>query len=198
MSGSPVSPNLVRPGITVCESEVSRKAASSEREKSENMSSGVGADAEDGNVGTRTPVIAPMPKGPTQAETAAHEPLHFEYRSWCPACVFGRGHSAHHRVVEKDNIEATWHMDYSFLGDKCEIVDEGNSVDGNATLLMAYDELNESCWTMQVPKKGPAPGVAKWCCHRLEDLGYGGNKIRIKSDQEESIVALRKAVAFLR
>ena len=41
-------------------------------------------------------------------------------------------------------------------------------------------------------------GVVKWCVDKLEDSGYGGNGITLKSDQEESICALRRAIAVMR
>ena len=104
------------------------------------------------DVGMRTPVIAPRPKGPTQAEIAAHEPLHLEYRSWCPACVAGRGHSTHHRSGgDKEVVDATWHIDCSFMSDKGDVVEEQEAGPGDATLMVAYDELKEAFWAMQAP-----------------------------------------------
>ena len=146
----------------------------------------------------KAPKSAPRPTAQTKADIAAHEPLHLDYRSWCAHCVFGRGHSTHHRTGDDQSVSATWHMDYAFLGENCDVRDVEEAASGNATMLITYDESKHAFWAMHVPRKGPAPGVAKWCCDRLEDSGYGGNGITIKTDQEESIVALRRAVSVLR
>ena len=147
----------------------------------------------------RQPRVAPRPKAPTQADIDAHEPLHLDYRAWCAHCVGGRGHSAHHRSEDKDEIPgATWHMKYAFLREKCDVKGEETEAPGNATMLITYDEGKEAFWAMHAAKKGVAPGVAKWCCDRFEDSGYGGNSITVKSDQEESIVALRCAISVFR
>ena len=65
---------------------------------------------------TRNPKPAPRPVGPTKAQIDEHYPLHLNYRSWCPDCVWGKGHSKHHRAGDggdKENV--TWHMDYCFF-----------------------------------------------------------------------------------
>ena len=130
-----VSPNLVSPGNAVYNQQVSSAATSAVQEvgRAEGSEGAVDVDVEPDDAGTRIPVFAPRPKGPTQAEIAAHEPLHLEYRSWCPACVAGRGHSAHHtsgggKVVD----EPTWHMDYSFMSDRGEVVEEQEANPGDA------------------------------------------------------------------
>ena len=63
----------------------------------------------------RSQNVAPRPKAPTQAEIDDHEPLHLEYRSWCPHCVYGRGHPNHHRASNSEVVDATWQMDYALF-----------------------------------------------------------------------------------
>ena len=89
-------------------------------------------------------------------------------------------------------------MDYCFLGEPCEVKDDDDGESGNATVLAAYDELKEVCWAVSAPRKGPLHGVVQWCVDKLEDSGYGGNGITVKSDQEESICELRRAIAAIR
>ena len=89
--------------------------ASTERENKGQL---LGASANDGEgvdeEPARTHKAAPRPIAPTKAEVDAHEPLHLDYRSWCDHCVFGRGHSNHHRGSDDKTATATWHMDYAF------------------------------------------------------------------------------------
>ena len=47
-------------------------------------------------------------------------------------------------------------------------------------------------------QKGHTESVVKWSIDRLEDFGYIGESITVESDQEESIVALRKAISAAR
>jgi hypothetical protein len=89
-------------------------------------------------------------------------------------------------------------MDYCFLGEKCEVKDEDDGRSGNATVLVAYDELKEACWALSALKKGAVHGVVKWCVDKLGDSGYGGNGITVTSDQEGSVCALRLAIAVMR
>ena len=38
----------------------------------------------------------------------------------------------------------------------------------------------------------------KWCCSKLEDSGYAGSEVTVKTDQGESLIALRTAIAAAR
>lgn len=61
---------------------------------------------------TRQPRPAARPVGPTEAQIDEHYPSHLDYRSWCPDCVWGKGHSKHHRA-STDGVkeDVTWHTD---------------------------------------------------------------------------------------
>ena len=48
---------------------------------------------------------------------------------------------------------------------------------------------------MSVKAKGPSPEVVTWIVGKLDEAGYRGVEITLKTDQEESIMALKKAVA---
>ena len=58
------------------------------------------------------------PEQPTEAQRAAHELTHCPYRSWCRACVLGRGRDRpHHRVDHSGDILPRVAMDYMFFTD---------------------------------------------------------------------------------
>ena len=61
---------------------------------------------------SREPKEILRPVSSTKADLADHEPLHSNYRSWCPDSVWGTGHRKHHRVsMDGPKQEVTWHMD---------------------------------------------------------------------------------------
>ena len=140
---------------------------------------------------------------PTKAELDEHYPLHLTYRSWCEHCGSGRGLSTQHRSVGGPVEDVTWNMDYCFVGDKLDddMLDDENNGDkkkSKAAILVTYDDFKRAFWALQTDKKGTTDGVVKWCTDRLEDSGYVGSPVTVKSDQEESIVALRRAIAVAR
>ena len=51
---------------------------------------------------------------------------------------------------------------------------------------------------MAVNMKGPTDSAVKWLTNKIDQAGCRGIKVVLKSDQEESIVALKKAVAIKR
>ena len=69
---------------------------------------------------------------------------------------------------------------------------------GKLPILVVFDDSKEAFWTMPAGQKGPTEGGVKFCVDRLEDSGYVGEAITVKSDQEESIVALRRAISAAR
>ena len=140
----------------------------------------------------RTPVIARKPKTPTKAEIDAHFPLHADYRDWCPHCLAGKGISNQHR--RGDNSEAigtTVSMDYLFM------VPEEEDENMDAVLIL-YDTNRKSIWTMSVDKKGPTPSTVKWVVDKLEEIGYSGMEVTLKSDQEPAILDLKRDIAIKR
>ena len=57
------------------------------------------------------------PKTPSRAEQDLHSLTHFPYRSWCQACVVGRGRSDHHRSRDKSEARVgkpLLQLDYMF------------------------------------------------------------------------------------
>ena len=53
-------------------------------------------------------------------------------------------------------------------------------------------------WAFPVDRKGPVPYVVSWIVDKLESAGYTGMKLTMKSDQEPSVEALKRAVALRR
>ena len=93
-------------------------------------------------------------------------------------------------------------MEYCFLGEACGVCEDEEEttdpVDGKRKMpiWVAYDDVKGALWTREVPAKGPAESVVKRCCSRLVDSrGYVGSEVTVKTDQEESAIASRTAIA---
>ena len=128
---------------------------------------------------------------PTKAEVDAHNLTHLPFRSWCSACVRGRGRSiAHRRIgtdVKEDEQISTISIDYGFFG-----TSEGQ-VPNTLPVLIVRDRRSKSTWSHPVPSKGVEhPWPAKALMNDLDMTGY--KRVILKSDQEPSIVALVNAV----
>ena len=64
----------------------------------------------------RTPKIARHPDEPTAEERRKHNITHCPYRSWCRACVLGRGKDRYHRRIDcRSNTVSRIAMDYMFF-----------------------------------------------------------------------------------
>ena len=65
-------------------------------------------------------------------------------------------------------------------------------------VLILPDDRLEALWALGVKDKGVTPEVVSWIMSKLEEAGYKGTEITLKTDQEESIMALKRAVAARR
>ena len=83
-------------------------------------------------------------------------------------------------------------MDYCFLTSD----DGGDEVDPK--VLVVHDDKTQAMWALAVRAKGSAPEVAAWVVQKIEEAGYRGMPISIKTDQEESIMALKRSIAVRR
>jgi hypothetical protein len=81
-------------------------------------------------------------------------------------------------------------IDYLFLGGKGE--KEGEGVEGGMPTLTARDDKTGMILSAVVPEKGRCAYAIRKLTDWIEQLGY--KKIIIKSDSENSITALKKAV----
>jgi len=88
------------------------------------------------------------PHLPTEEERRAHEVSHVPYRSWCPACVAGRGKSDRHTVSTEEHTQPTVSIDYCYLCS--EKKDEAK-----ATPILAM-RVSEDSWLdgLALPSKG--------------------------------------------
>ena len=144
--------------------------------------------------GERKPKAAKQPEVPTKAERDSHYPLHINYRSWCYDCVRGRSIGKQHRRREAydESMGIVVSIDYCFkLPEELE--------DDLSPILIAYDHRTRAIWTLEVDAKGIEAGVGtSWLVAKLDMAGYAGMRITIRSDQEPSILNLKKAVAIKR
>jgi hypothetical protein len=128
---------------------------------------------------------------PTQAEVDQHNLTHLPFRSWCSACVRGRGKSIAHRRISTDDRKEeqipTVSIDYGFFGKPNE--------QGPNTLpvLIVRDRKSRSTWSHPVPSKGiEHPWPARALMNDLDMMGC--KRVILKSDQEPSITALVNSV----
>ena len=127
---------------------------------------------------------------PTKAEVEEHFPLHLNFRSWCEHCVAGKARLAQHIVQpsDRERLGVTIHMDYAFT--TAEEAEESMQ-----PTLVIYDDDQMSFRALGVEQKGVTQGIVKYVAGVLDQSGYQGQKLTMKSDQEPSILALKKAVA---
>ena len=143
---------------------------------------------------TRKPQVAKRPHTPTRAELEAHLPLHLEYRSWCPHCRAGRGISMQHRTDDKREAEEmgiTVSLDYCFMS-------ADDSEEDMRAILVCYDHSKKGLWAVPVERKGAQEEVVKWVTEKLEESGYAGVAVTLKSDQEPAMLSLKQAIAVRR
>ena len=137
-----------------------------------------------------------IPSTPTQAEVEEHLPLHMPYRDWCPVCVAGEGTQNQSRRATTEEMNEgdvpTISMDYCFLTS-----DDGGD-ESDPKVLVVHDDKTQAMWALAVRAKGSAPEVAAWVVHKIEEAGYRGMPISLKTDQEESIMALKRSIAVRR
>ena len=112
----------------------------------------------------------------------------------------GKSVAAPHRRVDKSNEGTpTISIDYAFLNEKQEIQRRNKSSDEIETvetlgmpILAIKDRKSGMIQSRVVPAKGAEKFAIKRLVKDLELLGY--NKVVLKSDNEASIIALKKAV----
>ena len=146
----------------------------------------------DGNEVVRKPRVKRRPNMPTKADIDAHLLLHLQYRAWCAHCVAGKGTSDRHMATAEgeEALGVTWHSDYCFMKEEAEV--------GMQPCLVCYDQSKDAFWAMGVDAKGPTPTVVKWMVERINMSGYRGEQLTMKSDNEDSVIALQKATAAMR
>ena len=69
---------------------------------------------------------------------------------------------------------------------------------GATPILVGCDHQSKAVWAMATNTKGPTDSAVKWPTRKIDQAGCRGIKVVLKSDQEEFIMALKKAVAVMR
>ena len=64
--------------------------------------------------------------------------------------------------------------------------------------MVMYDDHKDGFWAIGVESKGSSELIVKCVKGVLDMSGYEGEKITFKTDQEPSIIALKRAVAAVR
>ena len=128
----------------------------------------------------------PAPVLPSKAEVESHNVSHLPFRSWCSACVRGRGLPLGHRRVDTKTKEAeqipTVSVCYMFFW---QPEDRANDT---LPVVIVRDRKSRGVWSHPIPSKAPARAL-------MADLDFMVYKrIVLKSDQEPSIVALCDAI----
>ena len=141
----------------------------------------------------RAPKIANRPYEPTRTEIDSHFPLHAEFRSWCKYCVEGKSASRPHRAGDpnEEPIGVTISIDYCFM-----VPEE--SEEGMDAVLIGYDDKKKGLWALAVESKGPTDSSIEWLSSKIENSGYNGVNVTLKSDQGADIMLLKKAVSIKR
>lgn len=151
-----------------------------------------GGDEDDEGVRVRR-----APKAPTKKERKQHEAVHEEYKEWCRHCVRGRGRNRPHRRIKRDEVEEERRvprisLDYNFAGEDDEDV---------GTWLTMVDSKSRAVWTRIVESKGVS-AETEWVVlaivDELDDWGYRGEDLILRSDQEGAIEVIKKKVAEYR
>ena len=127
------------------------------------------------------------PPVPTPQMVAEHEVTHIPYRSWCPACVAGRGRSYSHHHEGRDSTVPVISADYLYFSEK--------GVPGKSLpTVVLRDRASKAIFSHLLPAKGTVGSTypEKAVLRDLNWLGY--KRLVLKTDQENAIKALGAAV----
>ena len=127
------------------------------------------------------------PPVPTPQMVAEHEVTHIPYRSWCPACVAGRGRSYSHHHEGRDSTVPVISADYLYFSEK--------GVPGKSLpTVVLRDRASKAIFSHLLPTKGTVGSTypEKAVLRDLNWLGY--KRLVLKTDQENAIKALGAAV----
>ena len=122
----------------------------------------------------------PAPSLPFKAEVESHNVSDLPFRSWCSACVRGRGLSLGHRKVDTKTKEAeqvpTVSVDHGFFGQP-----EDRAHD-TLPLLIVRDRKSKGIWGHPVPSKGVThPYPARALMADLDFMGVQESHPQVRS-----------------
>ena len=96
-----------------------------------------------------------------------------------------------HKNADKEKLGITISCDYALMGS--EEADENMQPS-----LVRFDDDKEAFWAIGVKSKTVTEPLVKHFTNILGQSGYEGEKVTLKSDQEVSVTALKRAVAAAR
>ena len=82
-------------------------------------------------------------------------------------------------------------MDYAFMT-------AGEVVEDMCPVLVGYGHGSRGIWAIAVEAKGPVKSSVQFVKGKIDKAGCSGTAVSIRPDQEESILALKRAVAICR
>ena len=146
------------------------------------------------------------PKTPSAREVEAHELTHCPPRSWCDHCVKGQAKDAPHRAVKGEYADSSIvrvAMDYCFLSEDvvAESSDHGQAESAKTvlTVLLMVETLCHSIWAYACESKGASEAwMVEQMVEDFQTVGLTNERLILKSDQENSIKELQRAVAEAR
>ena len=126
---------------------------------------------------------------------------HVTFRSWCAACVQGRGRAERHQGEGRKELEdgsevpvVSW--DYCFLGAKNRINEAAEEQRGDSPVLVMHDRVTKPIFAHLIPSKGvdfpSCEKVVKMIVKDLDTFGY--HRVVFRCDNELSTLALLRAV----
>ena len=154
--------------------------------------------------------VARPPREPSRQEREQHEISHLPPRDWCAHCRRGRGiRGAHSGKHATDHLFPIISIDYAYIGSSSEDdekmfaesrrrLERGEEAiddvppEGSICVLVVHDSRSTGIYGIHVDKKGVSARVQAKVLEVLNTLGY--RRVVIKSDQEPSLVALRRSV----
>ena len=93
--------------------------------------------------------------------------------------------------VDESHLGTTWSLDYCFMTADDEEEDM-------RAIIVAYDHSKMGLWTLPVEQKGADENVIKWLVDKMDECGYAGTPVTLKSDQEPAMMKLKRAIAICR
>ena len=139
---------------------------------------------------TIKPTFRTISREPTQEEIDEHNIDHSKFRVWCPHCVSGRAVAYPHLTGQKKTRDIpVISIDYAFMNDD---KDKKEEQEKGMPIIVIKDSESKTQLARVVPKKGVDPYAVDRIKRDIDQFGY--KTIILKSDQENSIKALKQAI----
>ena len=149
----------------------------------------------------RQPRLPHNPGRPTKREIAEHCVSHWPFRSWCRHCVCGRAAGSPHKSRSDDDREfgrdriPNKSLDHCFLG---SVDDDEDKKAHTSLFLILFDSETEAIYALAVAEKACKPWIVEYVFNVLNELGFSGVRVAMKSDAAPELQELRRLVAAKR